>query len=166
MIAQTESGTKKLSPNWRCSLVPISISISKSFPGIRYAPPERENGPDMILIYDVNGFIAGMHSVVMKKFSTDNWQSGSKWYRLDNLFGEEAYLSTAYFVDPASICTGRTQDQFDSEGTGNRLLFQNGPSTSDTIAAPLDLDQADTSVRHLIYFVQKCYNLLVKWFVM
>ena len=114
----------------------------------------------MILIYDVNGFIAGMHSVVMKKFSTDNWQSGSKWYRLDNLFGEEAYLSTAYFVDPASICTGRTQDQFDSEGTGNRLLFQNGPSTSDTIAAPLDLDQADSSVR--LFTLRKKASFVVK----
>ena len=51
-----------------------------SFPGIRYAPVDRENGPDMILIYDVNGFIAGMHSVVLKRFSHENWQSGSIWY--------------------------------------------------------------------------------------
>jgi len=138
---RTESEAK--AAGWR--LISNDCSDGISFPGIRYAPPERENGPDMILIYDVNGFIAGMHSVVLKKFSTDDWQLGSKWYRLDTLFGEEAYLSTAYFVDPALICTGRTQDQFDSEGTGNRLLFQNGPSTSDTIAAPLDLDQADSS---------------------
>ena len=39
-----------------------------SFPGDRYAL-ENENGPNMVLIYDVNGFIAGMHSVVLKKYS-------------------------------------------------------------------------------------------------
>ena len=45
------------------------------------------------------------------------------------------------------ICTGRTQEEFDMEGTGNRLLFQNGPTSADTIKAPLTVDEADTNVR-------------------
>ena len=36
-----------------------------------------------------------------------------------------AYLTTMYFVDPSIICTGgRTQEQFDSQGTGDRLVIQ------------------------------------------
>ena len=82
-----------------------------------------------------------------------NWQSDSTWYRSDTIFGEEAYLTTAYFVEPEVICsTGRTQSEFDVEGTGNCLLFQNGPSTHDLIKVPLDLDSADGSVSIFILF--------------
>ena len=58
----------------------------------------------------------------------------------------EAFLTTAYFVDPSVICTGRTQEEFDMECTGNRLLFQNGPTSADTIKAPLTIEEADTNV--------------------
>ena len=62
----------------------------------------------MVLIYDVNGFIAGMNSVVLKKYMTADWiPSDSKWYRHEIIFGEEAYLTTAYFVDPSLICKGK-----------------------------------------------------------
>ena len=38
-----------------------------------------------------------------------------------------AYLTTMYFVDPSIICAGgRTQEQFDSQGTGDRLVIQVG----------------------------------------
>jgi len=115
------------------------------FPGIRYAFPGLETGPDMVLIFDVNGYIAGMHSVVLERFSPGDWQSGSIWYREDVLFGEKAYLTTAYFVSPSVICTGRSQAEFDTEGTGNMLLFQNGETSMDTIEAPADLDEANNS---------------------
>ena len=83
------------------------ISFLFSNPGIRFAPI-KDNGPDMVLIYDVNGFIAGMNSVVLKKYMTADWiPSDSKWYRHDIIFGEEAYLTTAYFVDPSLICKGK-----------------------------------------------------------
>ena len=49
------------------------------FPGIRYAFPGLETGPDMVLIFDVNGYIAGMHSVVLERISPGDWQSGSIW---------------------------------------------------------------------------------------
>ena len=62
-------------------------------------------------------------------------------------------MTTAYFVEPEVICsTGRTQSEFDVEGTGNCLLFQNGPSTHDLIKVPLDLDSADGSVSIFILF--------------
>ena len=67
-------------------------------------------------------------------------------YREDVLFGEKAYLTTAYFVSPSVICTGRSQAEFDTEGTGNILLFQNGETSMDTIEAPADLDEANNNV--------------------
>ena len=44
-------------------------------------------------------------------------------YQLDSWFSAPAYLTTMYFVDPTIICAGgRAQDQFDSQGTGDRLV--------------------------------------------
>merc|ERR1712166_344182 len=60
-------------------------SEGSSFPGFRYAPPG--DNPEMVVIYDVNGFIAGMHSIVAKKFISmaNNFNfAGSNWYRSDN----------------------------------------------------------------------------------
>ena len=46
-------------------------------------------------------------------------------YQLDSWFSAPAYLTTMYFVDPSLICAGgRTQDQYDSQGTGDRLVVQ------------------------------------------
>ena len=124
-------------------------SSNAQFPGTRYASPE-EGGPGMIFIYDVNGFIAGTHSVVPKSKTYDDqyfpWKQ-SKWYRPDKINGKDVFLTTVYFVDPDKICKdGRTQAKFDIEGTGNRLLFQNGPKPSDHVVAPLTQQEADTNV--------------------
>ena len=124
-------------------------SEGTQFPGNRYVSP----GMEMVIIYDVNGFISGMHSVVPKDKTNDMFDfSTSRWYRADTVNGVEAYLTTAYFVDPAVICTGRTQGEYDQEGTGNRLLFQNGPTSSNTISAPLTIEDADTNVRIFFYY--------------
>ena len=120
-------------------------SEGASFPGFRYAPPG--DNPEMVVIYDVNGFIAGMHSIVAKKFDLGSFNfAGSKWYRSDKVLGEDVYLTTAYFVDPASICQGgRDQAAFDVEGTGNRLWFQNGPTINNIHVAPVTIAEADAS---------------------
>jgi len=129
-------------------------SEGASFPGNRYAPPE-EN-PEMVFVFDVNGFIAGMQSVVAKKFVSAEFDFGAaKWYHEDNVLGNDAFLTSAYFVDPAIICQGgRTQDDFDIDGTGNRLLFQNGPTVNDVIAAPLTLDSAEADAT---WFKHYCF---------
>ena len=105
----------------------------------------------MVLIFDVNGFIAGMHSVVAKKFVGGPFDiAGSIWYRSDNVLGNDVYLTTAYFVDPELICgNGRDKSSFDASGTGDRLLFQNGPTFNDVYVSPLTIEAADASVRFL-----------------
>ena len=126
----------------------------------------------MVVVYDVNGFIAGMQSIVFKKFIQGPYDfAGSNWYHSDNVLGkaiesritiqeshsiiqqsnfdlgEDAYLTTAYFIDPSSICQGgRDQAAFDVEGTGNRLWFQNGPTIKDMHVAPLTVAEADANV--------------------
>jgi hypothetical protein len=116
-----------------------------SFPGMMYAPPEDDF--EMIVIYDVKGYIAGMHSVVPKDVTNEDKYfpfSSSKWYRSTSALGKDIYVATAYFLDVNVICTGRTSDDFATQGTGNKLLLQNGPMTSDVITAPLKEEDATT----------------------
>ena len=62
-------------------------------------------------------------------------------------------MTTAYFVNPDVICsTGRTQSDFDVEGTGNTLLFL---KEQDLIAVPLDVDSTDGSVNSLNFMSLK-----------
>ena len=62
----------------------------------------------MVILLDGNGFVAGMQSVVMKEKVTEEFIefSSNPYYVLDDWFGEEAYFTTAYFVDTSIICNG------------------------------------------------------------
>ena len=115
------------------------------FLGFRYAPPKSEP-TEITLIYDVNGYIAGMQSVVPKDKTFDDKYykySTTKMYNEDVINGVEVYVTTAYFVDPNVICDeGRNQKDFDNDGTGVALFFQNGPSPDDIVAAPLTAEEA------------------------
>ena len=133
---------------WR--LVSNDCSSNANFPGTRYASPEGSSTPGIIFIYDVNGFIAGTHSVIpQSKTYQDKYfpWTQSPWYRSDKVLGQDVLLTTAYFVDPEIICEGgRSQAEFEVQGTGNQLLFQNGPKISDHIRAPLKQIDADSEV--------------------
>ena len=144
---QTESEAKN--KGWNKISDGCSRNGNAQFPGRRYASPEA-GGPGMVFIYDVNGFIAGTHSVVPKSKTYNDkyfpWTQ-SKWYRQDRINGKDVFLTTVYFVDPKKICNGgRTQAEFDVDGTGKKLLFQNGDRPSDHIVAPLTQQEADEDV--------------------
>merc|ERR1711981_1296070 len=101
----------------------------------------------MLLIYDVNGFIAGMQSVVPLEdtFNDEFYKFSSQpWYIPDNVNGVEVYLTTAYFVDPEIICDGgRSQADFDRDGTGYALFFQSGPDPTWLYESPLTAAEAE-----------------------
>merc|ERR1719228_2476337 len=121
----------------------LTNSCGGSFIGQRMAPPNNGNTHEFIMIYDFNGFIAGMHSVINKEAADVSPFAFEKslWYRLDDSLGYEAYLTTAYFVDPDTICKGgRDKTAFDADGTGNVLWFQHGEYP---ITAPLTQEAAD-----------------------
>ncbi len=94
----------------------------------RYAIP---SSPDLILLFDGNGFIAGVQTVALSgAVEGDAYfpYSSSPWYLEDSFFGDDAFLATSYFVDPAvtlaSCDGGRTQEDFDAQGTGYGLFLK------------------------------------------
>ena len=94
---------------------------------------------------DGNGFIAGMQTVVMKTTVQNDTSfpmyENNPYYVADDWFGEEAFYATVYFVDTEIICNGgRTQEEFDDQGTGYRISFQNGPTNMDLDFIPLTKD--------------------------
>jgi len=111
--------------------------------GYRYMKP-REYGT--ILVFDENGYIAGLQTAFpynkVKKYAIDEETTPmdlSPLFMQDKIGKEKVYTLTAYFVDPGSICwSGRTQDEFERQGTGTALYFQNGTNPiKNSIAVPI-----------------------------
>ena len=138
--------------------------FSCSFPGDRFV--RSVDDKDIVILLDGNGFIAGMQSVVMKEYTMNDTYynfSNDPYYVLGDWNGEEAYFITAYFVDTAIICNGgRTEEDFEKEGTGNRFAFQYGPTNMDLQEIPLTKDEMLVNVSrksrngHLRYYVLIC----------
>jgi len=88
----------------------------------------------VILLFDVNGYIAGIQT----SFS-DNQPSGYPTANLRPPYvkdGDRVTIS-AYFVDPSIICTkGRTDDEFASQGTGTNLYLQKTAKPEDSTLIP------------------------------
>ena len=125
------------------------------FKGIRYSPP-KEN-PELIAVYDVQGYIAGMQSVVSKKFDTSQYDfENSGWYKKGTLLGEDVYLLTVYFTDPTKICSkGRSAKDFENQGIGNVLWFEK--TAGRFVQAPLTMDKADDDVSKHFSFIFELY---------
>ena len=65
-------------------------------------------------------------------------------YQLDMWKDQEAYFATVYFVDPAVICAGgRSSEEWESQGTGDRLLVQVGETPDSLLNIPLTREEAD-----------------------
>ena len=99
-----------------------------------------------------------MHSLVPITASADSNQFDypkSGYYRKTTIDSIEYWMTTAYFLDPNQICSkGRTVQEFKSEGTIRKLIFQIGPLVSDLYEAPLSEELA-MKERGLIRF--KCF---------
>ena len=98
------------------------------------------NNSDIVLVFDGNGFIAGVQNVVPVLITDESKYpfSTSPWYNKGDFFGQEVYYNSAYFVDPSIICNGgRTQEDFDRQGTGDRMVLQNGPTPDSVYDIPL-----------------------------
>ncbi|XP_067940980.1 uncharacterized protein [Watersipora subatra] len=136
---------------WTLDATVGSCSMPSSyFKGNRY----RKNGDQAImLLYDKNGYIAGIQAGIPKTLSTYPAPNNAKYH----VFNEESdmWVVTAYFTDPASICTtGRTKGQFEKEGLGNMLAFQTGTTSSNLLQVPHDEKDVEPTTK----FVQgKCF---------
>ncbi|XP_019628073.1 PREDICTED: uncharacterized protein LOC109472673 [Branchiostoma belcheri] len=112
--------------------------------GFRYV---KNSDPAVILLFDKNGYIAGMQMGVYKSdLPSDGSIPPSRitppWIEDRS---KDMLLLTAYFIQPSKICrAGRTDAEYQAEGTGTGLYIQTGPnSTSDVMAAPLRQADAD-----------------------
>ena len=145
-----------------------SCGDDSAFQGNRYGRSGGER--DIVLIFDVNGYIAGVQSVLPLDKAQDNQYfefSSNAMYQKGWYLAKEMYFTTAYFVDPAIICTsGRSEDDFESDGTGYTLLFQNGTDSTEhnLIAAPLKEGSAEQNVNIYNYgIILKFFQLIVLW---
>ncbi|XP_064630529.1 uncharacterized protein LOC135489214 [Lineus longissimus] len=97
---------------------------SPVFLGNRYV---KGNDPAVMLLYDKNGYIAGIQQGIPK---SENYPTADETYGKVFQFDPEKNLmvQTAYFVPPQTICSeGRTSEQYDKDGTGSNLYLQEGP---------------------------------------
>jgi charged multivesicular body protein 7 len=115
-----------------------------AFNGNRYT---KDSDPGAMVLFDKQGKIAGIQAGIPKTQSaTYPGPQNSKYH----VFNEEAkmWVVTAYFVDPSTICTtGRSQAEFETEGTGTQLSFQNGPTASSLMTIPMEESEVTTTTK-------------------
>jgi len=90
--------------------------------------------PAVIILFDVNGYVAGFQTSMPKSQYTPSAQNIGHPYISDG----DNWTLTIYTVDPSKICTtGRTADEYATQGTGYGLWFQNGSNPeTDSIRQP------------------------------
>jgi len=103
----------------------------------------KDKDPALMLLFDKNGFIAGIQTSVLKSAFTPPAQLQNKNFADDG----DYWTLSAYFIDPSLICAaGRTQDEFNKTGTGTGLWIQMGPNAvTDSYHVPSSEDEIKTS---------------------
>ncbi|CAF4869034.1 unnamed protein product, partial [Rotaria socialis] len=124
----------------------ISTGCEGKFLGQRFI-----QGKDigLILIYDSKGFIAGTQMAVpVSLITTDYYKyTEQKMFNRDTVAGIDAYILTAYFVDPKTICaSGDSSNQRVKGSVGTGLWLQDGADPiRDSVAIPMSQKDATTT---------------------
>ncbi|KAH9489635.1 hypothetical protein Btru_037347 [Bulinus truncatus] len=88
----------------------------------------------LVLLFDINGYIAGIQTMVPKGLTTS---FPSKEFQDLLVEDNKSLFLTAYFVEPIKICRkGRTITLLENEGTGTNLYYQKGNDPSKAILIP------------------------------
>ncbi|GFR79248.1 hypothetical protein ElyMa_005868900 [Elysia marginata] len=96
----------------------------------------KDNDYSVTLLYDKNGYIAGIQHGITKE-QAEKAGYPSKKLQPPFVYTDGRLVLTAYFTDPSKICTeGRTQAQFNTEGTGTNLWIQTGNTPSQVTLIP------------------------------
>jgi charged multivesicular body protein 7 len=105
-------------------------STGGSFRGRRYW---YKNDPATMLLFDVNGYIAGIQTGVPKTSYTPPAPVNGHPFISDG----DYWTLTIYTVDPSIICTtGRSASEYASQGTGTGVWVQNGTDPSMSMQMP------------------------------
>ncbi|XP_069140438.1 uncharacterized protein [Argopecten irradians] len=113
------------------------VSDCGEIPGMNGKRFVKEGDYAVVLLYGLNGYIAGIQIGVQHNDSSGfppHNQINQTFLRVD-----DKYFLTAYFSNPATICTlGRSRRQFMIEGIGTRIYIQNGPDpATNFLVAPM-----------------------------
>jgi len=128
-------------------------SKSGSFVGYRYW---QVNDPSIMLIFDINGYIAGVQTAIPKdQFAPSPTLQGHPY--IDD---GDYWTLTAYFVEPGIVCApGRTSKQYKDQGNGYRFYIQNGTNPlSDLLDISLSENDLNTNpITGPVWGSTKCY---------
>jgi len=80
--------------------------------------------PAVLLIFDKNGYIAGIQTHLPKGAKIPTKELNNKYFIEES---DGGVTLTMYFIAPSRICDGRTEENFENEGTGTGFYIQNGP---------------------------------------
>ncbi|KAK0065125.1 hypothetical protein Bpfe_005683 [Biomphalaria pfeifferi] len=112
----------------------------------------------LILLYDIHGFIAGIQTAVPIETGR-NYPNSS----LTPPFVRDGHrwVISAYFVPPSIICSrGRSQAEFDAEGTGTDLYIQNGTVPENSFIVP----HKEVGLSHSKWVEGHCFFAMGKHF--
>jgi charged multivesicular body protein 7 len=94
------------------------------------------------LLFDKNGYIAGIQTSLLKSQFTPPAHLQNKNYVADG----DYWTLSAYFIDPRLICgAGRSKEEFEKTGTGTGLWIQMGPKATDSYHVPAKEDEIKSS---------------------
>jgi len=114
------------------------------------------NETSVILIFDKNGYIAGIQTSIAQRFK---WMPSSfilGTYVLNETNFENHLTMTVYFVEPTTVCTGRNETQFREEGTGTDLYIQS--SANPTNASHwMQIPKSQDVVKESMWGNGKCF---------
>jgi len=140
--------------NW--SSLSTECTNGGKFNGFRFTPPV---APSIAALYDSAGVVIGFQAF----YDSDKVENGSShkdcktkglftntydfksqpMIQLETINGVEYKVLTAYFADPATICSStRDSSKVATDGYANELYFQNGPTPSDLIKVPATRPEA------------------------
>ncbi|PAA61235.1 hypothetical protein BOX15_Mlig008351g1 [Macrostomum lignano] len=127
---------------------------ANKFLGRRFV--HRSGDRSIMLLYDVNGIIAGIQTNVPK--STGFPTAAHK--KFHDMWVEEpnAHVLTAYFVDPSIVCTtGRSAAQLNNQGTGTGLYLQKGRANSNSGVNSLRIPKNEADMPSTAWSKGKCF---------
>jgi len=121
------------------------------FRGVRFV---KNNDYAVVLLFDVNGYIAGIQCSIAKSGLPSDYPPAKQ---RGHLFQDDGahHTLTAYFVDPSTICTtGRSSVDFANDGTGTGLFLQNG---SNPLTQSIHIPSQEQAVTHSAWTKGHCF---------
>jgi len=113
-----------------------------------------DNDPALILLFDGQGFIAGVQTAVPKSSGWVPPQHFIGRYVIDET---NYYTLTVYFVDPNRVCKGRSPTDFANEGTGTDLYIQVG---TNPLTDYFQVPNSEVDIKNTKWGFGKCFYMM------